>query len=100
MTWLRRAAADPHECQLPTRQAVINLPSVSLNPCAVAEPVTLTVIDGRPGDLWRCDDCGKAWRVGLACGICDAYGSRPHYGCHEYGLAWRRASWWQARRHR
>lgn len=99
MTWLRRATANPHECPLPMRPEVITV-TASLNPRAVASPVTLTVIDGRHGDLWRCDDCSKTWRVGLACGVCDAYGPRPHGGQHGVGLTWRRASWWQARRNR
>jgi hypothetical protein len=51
------------------------------------------------GDLWRCDECGQLWRVGRACGICAAYGDRPHRGQCQVGLAWRPATFWQRLRY-
>ena len=49
---------------------------------------------GRIGDLWRCG-CGKLWRVGPACQVCDSMGPRPHLGTHVVGQGWWPARWWQ-----
>lgn len=67
MTWVRTTPEmPPHRCQLPR---FIDLP------------------DGRRGDLWRCDDCEKLWRVVMkGPGRRDA--SRPVW-------AWRPATLWQ-----
>lgn len=46
-------------------------------------------------DLWRCDECGKLWRVGLACDQCDLRGDHHHRGLHVVGVAWRPATFWQ-----
>jgi hypothetical protein len=56
---------------------------------------------GQVGDLWRCDDCGVLWRVGLACDFCDHFGdNRSHPGGHAVGSCWRPATLWQRIRYR
>lgn len=51
MTWVRRIEPRKlHQCTLPLRKLDEHSP----------EPV---FADGEPGDLWRCDVCGKLWEV-------------------------------------
>lgn len=54
----------------------------------------MTVPDGTPGDLWRCDDCGKLWR----------FADRPDLNAGRGYLVrhpgWEPASVWQRIRHR
>jgi hypothetical protein len=50
---------------------------------------------GQLGDLWRCDDCGELWRVGLSCGACDRGAVPPHPGQHMTGRSWWPATFWQ-----
>lgn len=80
MTWIRRVI-PAHYCAPPGR----GVPAVP-----VAE------LD----DLWRCQECRRLWRVGLACDWCDRYGDREHRGGHAMGAAWRPARFWQRLRYR
>lgn len=66
MTWVRRAA-DQHQCALPE------------------------ISEGARGDMWRCDDCGRTWRISKACNICDS-GHRHHNGQCQVGSRWRHAT--------
>ena len=68
-TWVRRAA-DRHQCDTPAPE-------------------------GTRDDLWRCDDCGKLWRLGSACDACETYRGTPHAGQHSVGYGWRTATLWQ-----
>lgn len=76
MSWVRHDMTDAHRCQ--------HRPPTS---------------DGHLGDLWRCGECKKLWRIGKACYICDAYGSGPHPGQHAVGYKWWPATLWQRLRH-
>jgi len=102
MTWIRRQPPDrSHRCEPPTREAIYRFPSMAVS----ADPPIVTehreqVVDGALGDLWGCDDCGRLWRIGYACGACDRYGYGRHGGGHEVGERWRPATWWQRLRHR
>ncbi|GAA3550655.1 hypothetical protein GCM10022419_033650 [Nonomuraea rosea] len=83
MTWVKRAEKPAHTCKPPS------LGGYTLTP------------EGQHGDLWRCDDCAKLWRIGYACGLCDWLGDLwAHDGQHITGTAWRRASRWQEIRYR
>ena len=84
MSWVRKTPPpSEHECEPPRRNGLLG------------------AVDGQNGDLWRCDDCGDLWRVGLACGPCDrAGGPFEHVGLHVGGRDWRPATWWQRLRHR
>jgi hypothetical protein len=102
VTWVRRAAAGQprHACTPPTREAVYTLPALETSPSGQPWPEmshTETVPDGEPGDLWRCDGCGRLWQ----CDWCDQYGDGgpPHRGMHAMGVVWRPATWWQRLRH-
>ena len=67
MTWVRRSAkeASTHTCSPPMHEVSYSYPSASLTPPPVdPPPLVSTGPDGEPGDLWRCDECGKLWRVG------------------------------------
>lgn len=91
MTWVQRAADRPvgHRCEPPFK------PGPDPNwPTLFSRPI------GHLGDLWRCDDCRKLWRIGRACGWCDHYGDRPHRGGHEVGETWRPATLWQRIKYR
>jgi hypothetical protein len=73
--WVRRTERERHECARPS-------------------------VTGQYGDLWRCR-CGRLWRVGRACAICDERGAPwPHGGQCTLGAKWRHATWWQRLRHR
>jgi hypothetical protein len=96
MPWVRRSAHPPHTCAPPTRPATYTLPPAH-GTTASRLPIThtVTVVDGRPDDLWQCDTCAALWRVGFACDWCDYHSSpRLHSGSCAIGLRWRRASWW------
>jgi hypothetical protein len=99
MGWVHRAPEAPqHVCYPPMREAVHRLPSSLIGPGTTQTEFSEMVVDGQPGDLWRCDDqtCGKLWRIGLACPICDRAGrSVPHGGAHVVGVRWWPATWWQ-----
>jgi hypothetical protein len=97
VSWVRRAD-DVHECKPPTRLAVTQLPT---GPVAAptgwmeARLPGVVLVDGRLGELWRCDDCGRLWCVGRACDV-----RYQNVGQHRDGLKWRPATWWQRIRHR
>lgn len=62
---------------------------------ACAPPTTGLPFDaaaGLRGDLWRCDQCGRLWRVTTACDHCHRYGVRPHLGMHAIFNRWRPAT--------
>lgn len=108
MTWVRRTESIPagHVCPAPTRLATMTLPT-SLCPPGQSKVLTLpaTVVDGAYGDLWRCDECGRLWRVGADCDRCDRavrerWGSCVPGRYHFVGLQWRPAYWWQRLRYR
>lgn len=83
MSWVRRAETGArHACEPPMRDRTTYLPS----------PV------GGLGDLWRCP-CGRLWRVGRRCGICERHGYHELGQC-VVGLAWRPATLGQRLRHR
>lgn len=103
MTWVRQARSKEHRCPTPVRAAELRLPTGPANAStglAVVRVPGLPRVVGRLGDLWRCGDCHKLWRVGRACGYCDAYGTQPHGGQHAVGLRWRHATLWQRIAHR
>lgn len=80
MTWVRQAQRPAHTCNPPSRTSV----------GYVGVPV------GALGDLWRCDDCRRLWRIGHACDSCDRRKrAQPHAGGHAIGGAWRPATLWQ-----
>lgn len=54
MTWVYRQ----HTCQPPTRE-VLSKPGPFISFQRRGQ-----VPDGQVGDLWRCDDCGRLWRIG------------------------------------
>jgi hypothetical protein len=99
MSWVRKTTVDTpgHTCQPPTRERFFRIPSGF---AAGTEPIGHrdTVPAGEWNDLWRCDDCGRLWRVGNSCDYCDP--SPPGGRCfrggyHAGGHAWRPATWWQ-----
>lgn len=67
MSWIKRSLRMAHQCEHPP------LPKTST-------------------DLWRCDECGRLWRIGEACDWCERYGHKPHYGGHAVGRIWRPAT--------
>jgi hypothetical protein len=78
MSRIEIAEKATHRCQPPMRDHVVNLPTGPALAPTGTRPVRLPgYVDGRLGDLWRCDDCRKPWRVGRACATCDGYGWRP-----------------------
>lgn len=81
--WIHQVGALGHVCGPPMRDTGI-----------------LGQASGRLGDLWRCDDCRKLWRVGRICDNCDFYGVHRGGGQHAVGLAWRPATVWQRIRNR
>ena len=102
MTWVRRGETSPvHNCDLPMREAWCTVPPPS--PLASgARPDTPSgmqrlrlpdVPNGQRGDLWRCDACGRLWRV-------DYRPDENRGGHRAQGLEWLPASWWQRLRHR
>lgn len=102
MTWAHRASVTAHRCRPPTRERVIKLPTGPAHrPTGfVQSRLPLGDVDGRLGDVWRCDDCRKLWRVGRACAVCDLYGEHAGGGSHVVGLRWRPATLWQRLRYR
>lgn len=74
--WIRRAEPDKHQCPAP-------------------QAGSFDTPDGGIGDLWRCPECRKLWRIAYACDACQAYGHLPHGGAHLVGYAWRLATGWQ-----
>lgn len=100
MTWVRRRPAAPvHECTLPMREEKIGIP-----PLMGSGPNlewTATRPDGRRGDLWRCPDCQRLWRIGDGCHLDNAHG--PHAGPCTPGWiredAWRPPTLWQRLRY-
>ena len=94
MGWVHRATDTPHHlCDLPLREATYSL----IGPDTTQTEHRETVAAGHIGDLWRCDPCGRLWRIGYACDACDYYGSHdnPHRGMCTVGYKWRPASMWQ-----
>lgn len=56
---------------------------------------------GALGDLWRCDQCRRLWRVAKACDVCDRRGTCVgRTGSHQVGYTWRPATFWQWITHR
>jgi hypothetical protein len=108
MTWVQHATIPAHTCTPPMRQVTYALPVTLvplLDPQAPmqSEPPlmhTRNEVDGKQGDLWRCDQCERLWRVGDACDACDWYGDSPHPGMCTLGLVWRPATLWQRLRYR
>jgi hypothetical protein len=99
MTWIRRAAPPAHTCVPPMRERIVHVPSTSLTPRVQVVPMKPPPEpDGAQGDLWRCDDCGRLWRIGDVCDLCDA-GRDWHPGFCSAGSVWRPARWWQRVRH-
>ena len=92
MTWIRRADTDGHACSPPMTEQFIKSAALASGRVAVPGPGDVA---GSIGDLWRCDQCRKLWRVGRACAYCDAYGNRLHHGWHAMGRQWRPATTWQ-----
>lgn len=63
MGWVHRRPPDEtaHRCATPEKPVLVSASMAGAPPTAVAdwfEP------DGRPGDLWRCELCGRLWRIG------------------------------------
>jgi hypothetical protein len=88
-----------HECAPPVYEATYRPPAPSTPNAPAPRPFTQTKVDGDHGDLWRCHDCGRLWRVGWACDACD-YRPGPHGGMHTVGCVWRPARFWQRLRYR
>lgn len=94
MTWVRKTPTEaPHACATPTYEAVYQFPLLMGEGPGTEHRET--VPDGSLGDLWRCDECNRLWRVGLVCDLCDRHGDYPHGGMHATGYRWRPARWWQ-----
>jgi hypothetical protein len=89
-----------HICAPPMRQVTYTLPAMHTAESGMRVTHHATEVNGRQGDLWRCDRCGRLWRVASACDACDWYGSRPHPGMCTLGLVWRPATLWQRLRYR
>lgn len=101
MGWLRRAAdIDPgHVCTPPMREVWIRPP-----PPLDADPPRRHRMDDEPdgdiGDVWTCDTCRTAWRIGWTCVAHDHFryyyatteDPIAHRGVHTVGLRWRRAT--------
>jgi hypothetical protein len=102
MSWVRRTDRPAgHECAPPIRQVTYAIPPPpGAVDAAAGRTFTVAQVDGRRGDLWRCVGCRRLWRVGLACGWCDTYGTGPHAGQCQMGSEWRPATLWQRIRHR
>jgi hypothetical protein len=107
MSWVRRTedAAPAHVCEPPMREVVYTLPAMPPPPKGWQgnEPskpskMRATEIDGKQGDLWRCDDCDRLWRIGLHCTVCTR--GYSHYGRCGRTVAWLPATLWQRLRHR
>jgi hypothetical protein len=71
MGWVYRQQVDGHTCPTPE------------------------LVGTRLGDLWRCDECPRLWRVGYACDRCEHVDGKPHGAGHAIGKAWRPATFWQ-----
>jgi hypothetical protein len=81
MSWVRRSNPSEHRCAVPSG--------------------SFGGADGRRGDLWRCDECRRLWRVDTACDACFVLRTdQPHAGQHQVGLTWRFASAWERFRYR
>jgi len=103
MTWVRQHRLPEHRCPTPMRAAEVTLPAgpaTAPTGLAVARIPGLPRVVGRLGDLWRCDDCRKLWRVGRACDACELYGTHPGGGQCMVGLKWRPAGLWQRIKYR
>jgi hypothetical protein len=91
MTWVRQASDvfdKQHECVCPVRDQ--------------GTVLTVTRPAGEFGDLWRCDDCGRLWRLGNDCDTCDPAppgGNCRRGGHHPQGLKWRPATLFQRLTH-
>jgi hypothetical protein len=62
--WVRRRdPSQEHQCELPTREVTYKLPKSPLPGVKsnLPDTHTETVVDGAPGDVWRCDACGRLW---------------------------------------
>jgi hypothetical protein len=88
--WVHQAAAPqllPGCCPPPP-----GLPGSQLGP-------TSKMPKGAFGDVWRCDDCRRLWRIGASCDACDSVGQTggrcPRGGAHPRATAWRPARLWQ-----
>jgi hypothetical protein len=80
MTWIRRTEPTSHTCAPPTYEPVFYILSASMTPGAQGGSVALAPApDGNLGDLWRCDDCRRLWRIADACDHCDRTGAQ-HLG--------------------
>jgi hypothetical protein len=93
MTWIRRTPAVPeHVCVLPTRRVTHRVPAAWAAPGSRAAHVTEEV-DGRLGDVWRCDGCGSFWTVTFSWPA-----HRRDY--RPSGVRWTRAGWCLSRWYR
>lgn len=96
MTWVRKAPTVAlHACAPPMREVIYQYPSMSLRPDGAATEYRENVPGGFLGDLWRCDECNRLWRIGCACQLCDRNGVYLHGGHCIAGYRWRPARWWQ-----
>jgi hypothetical protein len=96
----QRDRLPAHECVTPVHNVTYQPPSPPIPNAPEPRPYIRAEVDGDRGDLWRCEDCGRLWRVGWACDACDWYGVGRHDGMCSVGLAWRPAKLWQRIRYR
>lgn len=74
MTWVRQQQPG-HECAPPTTGSI---PAIGAA--------------GTIGDLWRCDNCGRLWRVAAA-------DENTRSGQQPHGRHWKPATLWQRLRY-
>jgi hypothetical protein len=81
-----RTAPEQHKCDVPMRETVWHPPGFGplCYVTAIFPEATHLVPEGATGDLWRCDECRKLWRVGDAC---DMWRPAHVWQCIRY---WRR----------
>jgi hypothetical protein len=100
VSWVRRTErpVPAHACAAPTVEWFVTLPAPPPLPSGVGgggKPHRVKFRDrpdGERNDLWRCDDCGRLWRIGEP--------DRPAGGYVGGGLEWMPATWWQRWRNR
>lgn len=94
MSWVRRGPPpvdDEHVCPVPMRRVTHTVPAPwRAGDFSPAQHVTLEV-DGRLGDVWRCDGCAALWSVDLRW---------PARGFRPSGLRWVPAGPWLRFRYR
>jgi len=99
MSTVRRREQPSHTCEPPMQEVVFRLPppppppaGLQGNPQPTPHSAPLVRPDGDVGDLWRCDDCGRLWRVGVE--------PPPRGGYSPRWEVWLPAYWWQRLRYR